>query len=124
MLSVHAQARHLAWANYAPLKSSPFVGPSDTTYPWPDHLLSVLKQFVVVNSCPSNNPLSPIGDQLLPKFHTPLNTSSIKADGTGWLDLKWVGPQNSSNAYNPDLPPPNLAPGQTTYWSVFHEQWK
>jgi hypothetical protein len=77
---ISAETRHLTWVNSGTLAGDPFVGPSDTVYPYATPILSNTKQFIVPGSCPPENPTYPVRDQFLPKL-TRANTSVVAQGG-------------------------------------------
>lgn len=81
MGTISAETRHLTFVNGQVLNVGDFVGPTDTTYPFPLQLLSLTKQFIVPNSCPAENPPYPSPDQNLPGLSLNAKQSNIQAKG-------------------------------------------
>ncbi|KAK6810982.1 hypothetical protein RU639_013207 [Aspergillus parasiticus] len=53
------ESRHNAWSLIDIYDVTPFSGPSDTIYPYPNHILELTNNFIVNGSCPSVNPVYP-----------------------------------------------------------------
>ncbi|PWY88169.1 hypothetical protein BO70DRAFT_359651 [Aspergillus heteromorphus CBS 117.55] len=53
------ESRHNAWSLIDVWGVSPFSGPADTTYPYPNHILELTTLFLTSGSCPSLNPVYP-----------------------------------------------------------------
>ena len=72
------ETRHATWALIDIWNSSPFVGPSDTYFPYANEILDLAGQFIIPNSCPRANPAFPIPSQGLPLLNYAENTISLK----------------------------------------------
>ncbi|KAE8378019.1 hypothetical protein BDV26DRAFT_199047 [Aspergillus bertholletiae] len=60
------ESRHNAWSLIDVYDVSPFSGPSDTIYPYPNHILALTNMFIVNGSCPKVNPVYPDPSPQLP----------------------------------------------------------
>lgn len=65
------ETRHNVWSLIDVWNSSPFSGPSDTVYPYPNQILDSTNAFIIPGSCPDENPIYPSPRQNLPQlaFH-------------------------------------------------------
>lgn len=64
------ETRHNTWSLLNNWKASPFVGPSDTYFPYANQLLDYTNSWVVNGSCPVENPIYPFPRQGLPELKT------------------------------------------------------
>lgn len=69
------ETRHATWALTDVWNTSPFAGPSDTVYPYPNQILEETAAFIIPGSCPSQNPPFPNPSQHLPQLRFNANTS-------------------------------------------------
>ena len=93
------ETRHNVWGLIDNWNVSPFAGPADTIYPYPNQVLEMTRTFI--DSCPSANPVYPSPRQALPQmviwgngttatpgsviqplFYQPLNQPNFEADKT------------------------------------------
>ncbi|KAK8064331.1 hypothetical protein PG994_006969 [Apiospora phragmitis] len=72
--------------------ASPFSGPSDTVFPYPNEILDVTNRFVVPGSCPPANPVFPNPSQYLPKAGVAAGTESVAVGAT--VQLNFTEPDN------------------------------
>ncbi|KAJ9353867.1 hypothetical protein DTO027B9_5080 [Paecilomyces variotii] len=60
------ESRHNAWSLIDMWNTTPFSGPSDTIYPYPNQILDLTNAFIESDSCPIENPVYPNPRQNLP----------------------------------------------------------
>lgn len=111
---ISAETRHLTWVSSAILPDGPFIGPSDTVYPYATQILSNTKQFIN-GSCPAENPTYPMGDQLLPKLSYNSSTSTVQQGG--FIDITF------RPATHGDQGPLSLKKGDNISAVFFHSLW-
>lgn len=70
------ETRHNTWALMSNFDADPFVGPSDTVFPYANQILDATNQFIVPGSCPAENPGYPTPNQDLPRLSLAPNTTS------------------------------------------------
>ncbi|MCJ1238351.1 hypothetical protein MMC14_006340 [Varicellaria rhodocarpa] len=71
------ETRHATWALLDIWNTNPFVGPSDTSFPYANQILDLTHLFLVNGSCPPENPAYPIPSQHLPRLDYAQNTTSL-----------------------------------------------
>ncbi|KAJ5995524.1 hypothetical protein N7481_002501 [Penicillium waksmanii] len=62
------ETRHNVWSLIDVWNTSPFSGPSDTVYPYPNQILDSTNAFIIPGSCPGDNPIYPSPRQNLPQL--------------------------------------------------------
>lgn len=62
------ETRHNVWSLIDIWNTSPFSGPSDTVYPYPNQILDSTNAFIIPGSCPDENPIYPSPRQDLPQL--------------------------------------------------------
>lgn len=93
------ESRHNTWSLINNWKSSPFAGPADTYFPYPNQILDYTNTWVVNGSCPAENPPYPSPSQKLPmlkatgaKSIQPGSNLTLSVDG-GEKPLHFVSSQ-------------------------------
>ncbi|KAK8879187.1 stress response protein rds1p-like protein [Apiospora arundinis] len=81
------ETRHEVWSLLDVWAVSPFSGPSDTVFPYPNEILDVTNRFVVPGSCPPANPIFPNPSQHLPKAGVAAGTESVAVGATVQLNF-------------------------------------
>ncbi|PYH99770.1 hypothetical protein BO71DRAFT_415262 [Aspergillus ellipticus CBS 707.79] len=96
------ESRHNAWSLIDVYGVSPFSGPADTTYPYPNHILELTTLFLTNNSCPSLNPVYPNPKPNLPWTEFVRNGTTaapgadIQIDGKDYYAVYFHGVNNIS----------------------------
>lgn len=101
------ESRHNAWSLIDVWNTSPFSGPSDTIYPYPNQILDLTNNFIVSGSCPSENPVYPSPRQNLPQIEFYSNGTTAKPGS--YLQFTYKDPKNVPT-FNDDK----------EYWAVFY----
>ena len=68
MAIAQVETRHETWSLIENWRSSPFVGPADTAFPYADQILDVTNAWIEPGSCPAANPEYPFPRQGLPRL--------------------------------------------------------
>ncbi|KAK8054275.1 hypothetical protein PG996_013576 [Apiospora saccharicola] len=101
------ETRHEVWSLLDVWDASPFSGPSDTVFPYPNEILDVTNRFVIPGSCPPANPIFPNPSQNLPKVGVAAGTETVAVGAT--VLLNFTEPDNQ----------PRFATGKQ-YYAVFY----
>ncbi|KAK8115545.1 hypothetical protein PG984_012047 [Apiospora sp. TS-2023a] len=101
------ETRHEVWSLLDVWSASPFSGPSDTVFPYPNEILDVTNRFVIPGSCPPANPIFPNPSQHLPKVGVAAGTETVAVGAT--VKLNFTEPDNQ----------PRFAVGKQ-YYAVFY----
>lgn len=102
-----SETRHTAWALIDAWNDSPFAGPSDTVYPYPNQILEeTFTAFTIPGSCPSQNPPQPNPSQHLPQLNFNANTTD--------------GHPGSPITFTYKTVVPDYQPGKDYYAVFFH----
>ena len=102
------EARHTAWGLMEAWKQSPFSGPVDTAFPYPNEIIDTTRVFVVPGSCPPGNPSYPQPSQNLPTMSYVTNSTSLLPGSA--VTLAFPNPKNQ----------PKFLPGTQYYIVYFH----
>lgn len=86
------ETRHETWSLIDIWQANPFVGPSDTVFPYANQILDITNAFIVPGSCPQENPTYPSPRQNLPRMSPASNTKSLKPGSN--LSLNFTDPTN------------------------------
>ena len=101
------ESRHNAWSLIDVWNTSPFSGPSDTIYPYANQILDLTNNFIVSDSCPSENPVYPSPRQNLPQIEFYSNGTTARPGSD--LQFAYKDPKNVPT-FNDDK----------EYWAVFY----
>lgn len=101
------ETRHNSWALMDVWGLDPFVGPSDTAFPYAQLVLYTTTRFVVPGSCPSANPIFPDPERQLPYLDFMYNATTAQPGAP--IEFVFTGP-----------PEPAYVAGKTYYAVYFH----